>query len=89
MELNKICFVIFRFFYKLLRIYQFLADFKNKKKVNLRFCIGNLRKAFIVLSLFHPTDSGRVDWVDGFASGHMYKRSLGSLKNFYFFSLFH
>ena len=26
MELNKICFVIFRFFYELLRIYQFSAD---------------------------------------------------------------
>jgi len=33
-ELNKICFLIFRFFYKLLRIYQFSTDLKNKRKVN-------------------------------------------------------
>jgi len=30
-ELNKICFVISRFFYELLRIYQFSTDLKNKK----------------------------------------------------------
>jgi hypothetical protein len=46
-ELNKICFIIFRFFYELLRIYQFLADLKNKRKVNWRFYIGNPRKIFI------------------------------------------
>ena len=34
MELNKICFVIFRFFYELLHIYQFSANLKNKRKVN-------------------------------------------------------
>jgi len=33
--LNKICFVFFRFFYELLRIYQFSADLKNKKKSKL------------------------------------------------------
>ena len=32
-ELNKIYFIIFRFFYKLLRIYQFSTDLKNKRKV--------------------------------------------------------
>jgi len=31
-ELNKICFVIFRFFYELLCIYQFSADLNNKRK---------------------------------------------------------
>jgi len=34
-ELYKICFVIFRFFYELLRIYQFSADLKNKRKNKL------------------------------------------------------
>jgi len=32
-ELNEICFVIFRFFYELLRIYQFSTELKNKRKV--------------------------------------------------------
>jgi len=33
-KLNKICFVIFRFFYELLCIYQFSADLNNKIKLN-------------------------------------------------------
>ena len=59
MELNKICFIIFRFFYKLLRIYQFSADLKSKRKVNWRFYIGNPKKNFILfLSSTVPIPDG-------------------------------
>jgi len=33
-ELNKIYFIIFRFFFELLPIYQFSTDLKNKGEVN-------------------------------------------------------
>jgi len=53
-ELNKICFTIFRFFYELLRIYQFSVDLKNKRKINWRFYIGNPRK-----NLFYVKSIGK------------------------------
>ena len=65
MELNKIYFRIFRIFYDLLRIYQFLADLKNKRKVNWRFYIRNLRKKFYSFFFFHHTDSGLIGPTDG------------------------
>ena len=54
-ELNKICFIIFRFFYELICIYQFSADLKNKKKSKLKI-LGTLEKCLFFFSL--STDSG-------------------------------
>jgi len=58
-ELKKIYFINFRFFYELLHIYQFLADLKNKRKINWRFYFGNSRKFFI---FFLSTIPGCADW---------------------------
>jgi len=46
-------FIIFRIFYELLRIYQFLADLKNKRKINWRFYIGNLRKSALQRRIYN------------------------------------
>jgi len=90
-ELNKICFIIFRFFYELLRIYQFSADLKNKRKGNWRFTLGTLKK-FLFFFLFHRNDSGWADWADRRRERQKSNRRFcigNSRKFFIFFLLFY